>query len=146
MWSIDKKVSKGEYVYAFLPDHPKATAKGYVLEHRAVMENALGRLLRDDEVVHHIDGDKKNNVESNLEVMTRGEHSSHHATEPVFVCLQCSECGVSFSRRANQRASLKGYKNVFCSRSCNGKFQRRQQLGQPHPVVSPPPSKRSSTE
>ncbi len=46
--------------------------------HRVVMEKHLGRKLDKDEVVYHKDGDKTNNHISNLELMKRGEHSTHH--------------------------------------------------------------------
>lgn len=61
--------------------------KGYVVlrndgdvifEHRAVMEAHIGRKLTDDEVVHHINGDKTDNRLENLQLMTRGEHSTMH--------------------------------------------------------------------
>lgn len=47
--------------------------------HRLVMEKHLGRKLRHDEVVHHIDGNGLNNSIENLQVMKRGEHSRLHA-------------------------------------------------------------------
>lgn len=49
-----------------------------VKEHRAVMEAHLGRPLRPDELVHHIDGNKLNNDLSNLRVTTFGEHTTGH--------------------------------------------------------------------
>ena len=52
--------------------------KGY---HRVLMEEFLGRELSSCEVVHHIDRNRKNNNMSNLQLMTRMEHSSHHALE-----------------------------------------------------------------
>lgn len=128
MWEIEKIVSKGAYNYAVVKSHPKASKRGYVLEHRIVMENALGRLLMDNEVVHHRDENKKNNHPDNLEVMTITEHGKHHAQQPIYLLCVCAQCGTAFQRRANQRPSVKGTKNTFCSRSCNGKFQRSQQL------------------
>lgn len=49
-----------------------------VRAHRRVMEQHLGRRLEADECVHHIDGDRTNNVLSNLCVMKRRDHASHH--------------------------------------------------------------------
>lgn len=49
-----------------------------IFEHRAVMENHIGRKLTEDEVVHHINGDKTDNRIENLALMTRGEHSTLH--------------------------------------------------------------------
>jgi hypothetical protein len=47
-------------------------------EHRHIMEEHIGRKLKRDEVVHHIDGDKRNNVIENLQLMSLSEHSSLH--------------------------------------------------------------------
>ena len=47
-------------------------------KHRVVMEKFLGRKLNKDEVVHHVDNNRKNNDIKNLKVMTRVEHSRYH--------------------------------------------------------------------
>lgn len=52
-------------------------------QHVVIMEALIGRRLREDECVHHIDGDRTNNAAANLELMTRQEHSRHHALENV---------------------------------------------------------------
>lgn len=49
-----------------------------IKEHIKVMEEHIGRKLKPNEVVHHIDFNKINNDISNLKLMTRGEHSSLH--------------------------------------------------------------------
>ena len=66
MWEIEKLIHKGDYMYALVPNHPNATKNGYVLYHRIIMENHLGRLLNADEVVHHINKDKFDNRIENL--------------------------------------------------------------------------------
>lgn len=46
--------------------------------HRYVMERRLGRKLEEHELVHHIDGDEKNNDPENLMVVTCAEHHLYH--------------------------------------------------------------------
>jgi hypothetical protein len=62
-----------------VPWHPDAYRDGYVLEHRYVMEQALGRLLAPWEVVHHKDGNGLNNDVDNLQLFQDGiTHSLYH--------------------------------------------------------------------
>lgn len=42
------------------------------------MEEKLGRKLSSSEIVHHIDGNKKNNSIENLQIVTRSEHAQIH--------------------------------------------------------------------
>jgi hypothetical protein len=51
--------------------------------HVVAMEKHIGRHLLDDECVHHIDEDKKNNDISNLMLMTTAEHIRHHRLQDV---------------------------------------------------------------
>lgn len=129
MWRVLSVASKGDYNYARVPDHPAATEKGYVLEHRIVVENHIGRLLLSNEVVHHRNGDKKDNRPENLEVMTLAGHSSHHNSGQR-IKLPCSECGEPV-HRAKSRIPSSG--DIFCSLSCNGRFQARTRP--PRPVA-----------
>ena len=51
----------------------------YVLEHRIIMEAYLNRKLKRNETIHHKDMNKLNNDISNLEVLSRAEHSRLHS-------------------------------------------------------------------
>ncbi|WP_425591645.1 HNH endonuclease [Hydrogenophaga aromaticivorans] len=60
------------------PEHPLSTAQGYVAQHRLVVERILGRYLERHEVVHHIDGNPRNNAPSNLQVFdSNADHLRH---------------------------------------------------------------------
>lgn len=128
MWNIQKLVKKGDYVYAVVPEHPNATKHGYVLHHRVVMENFIGRILTAEEVVHHKDENKKNNDLINLELMTRAEHQKLHASTGIaYVTLMCAECGLEFTKE--KRLIAKTTKSPKCSRRCNGLAASKRMWG-----------------
>ena len=53
--------------------------------HRVVMERKLGRKLKPGEIVHHIDGDKRNNDPDNLMLFPSvAEHSRYHMRLNLF--------------------------------------------------------------
>jgi len=76
--------STGGYIQILNPGHPSASQKGYVYEHRLVIEKALGRYLESWERVHHKNGIKDDNRPENLVLVT----SRNHLGE-----LQCPQCG-----------------------------------------------------
>lgn len=88
MWKGGRREANEGYWRVWVgPDHLMASMRnhqGYILEHRLIMALSVGRPLRDDESVHHIDGDHGNNDISNLQ-LRRGSHGKH----VVMVCLNC---------------------------------------------------------
>lgn len=50
----------------------------FVYEHRHIMENKLGRKLLTSEHVHHFNGDRQDNREDNLTLVTNAEHRMLH--------------------------------------------------------------------
>lgn len=87
MWSGGRSVCK-EYAFVRKPKHGSRLKKNnYMCEHILIMESYLGRPLEyfgvghpDNEIVHHIDGNKTNNKIWNLELCISRVHSKHHAT------------------------------------------------------------------
>src|ERR1700757_3616663 len=74
-WSGGEYINDQGYRYILSPDHPYKGIRGYVREHRLVMEKYLGRYLDPQEDVHHIDHNKLNNDINNLELFpTRAAH------------------------------------------------------------------------
>ncbi|MDD5510675.1 MAG: HNH endonuclease [Dehalococcoidales bacterium] len=80
----DKETNKEGYVLIYLPDHPYCNSHGRVLEHRLVMERRLGRYLLPSEHVHHIDGIRSHNEDSNLKLLSPSDHSVQ-----TQICSQC---------------------------------------------------------
>jgi hypothetical protein len=103
----------GEYLGILRPHH-KYAVQGYVLLHRYRMELMIGRYLTKEEVVHHIDGNPKNNEESNL--MLFASHSEHITYEQTIdmtgrICKKCGSDKTLLKIRKNGKMHLEWYGN-----------------------------------
>lgn len=78
-------------IFVYEPEHPYADKRGRVAKHRLIVENNHEMFgdnyfilinghytLKKEYNVHHKDGNHNNNDVSNLEILTRGEHTSEH--------------------------------------------------------------------
>jgi len=63
------------YWKVYYPTHPNADRTGYVLEHRLVMSQQIGRPLTKAEEINHINHDRGDNRLENLEIVDRGTHA-----------------------------------------------------------------------
>ncbi len=95
-WNGGRCMTTKGYVVVRVPDHPHATNRGYVLEHRLVMEEKLGRYLSSAESVHHINGIKDDNWPDNLELWTgAGAQPYGIRVEDAPHCPTCA-CNVTY--------------------------------------------------
>lgn len=85
-----KKRRKDGYIYVYFPSHPMSTKDGYVMEHILVMEENIGRHLKEDEVVHHKNHVRDDNNIENLELMTFKQHAALHMKERWEEKKKCS--------------------------------------------------------
>lgn len=84
-WKGGKRIAKDSgYVLVRKPNHPRQTKTGYVREHILIMEEYLGRYLTKCEVVHHKNGNRRDNRLENLELYaSHSEHMKHHSIKRV---------------------------------------------------------------
>ena len=128
MYKILSTCRGGGYMYCRTdPPHPRRNTKGLYPLHRVIAENKIGRSLGKREHVHHIDGDKWNNTEDNLEILSISDHGRHHHPRELSDCV-CAFCGSMFRLKSSVKsAALKRSVSgkIYCSYKCCGKSKRR---------------------
>lgn len=125
-------MSGNNYIDIYMPDHPRARKNsGNILEHRLKAEEYLGRALKEEEVVHHEDGDRTNNSKENLYVFRDlSSHTRFHMTGerfkdeegvwysyPTITIKKCRSCGEEFESENKNRK--------FCGKECTNQGNRK---------------------
>lgn len=71
LWNGGRVKDRRGYMLMYLKGHHLATPNGYVIEHRYIMEQMIGRRLLPGETVHHKNGIRDDNRPENLELWDR---------------------------------------------------------------------------
>jgi hypothetical protein len=115
-------VKNGPYEMVIAPnDYPGKKYRGrYVYEHQLVWWQTTGQLVPKGFLLHHTNEDKRDNKFSNLELLTRGEHTREH-NEVQCVTVTCAWCRKDFDLKPGKvRSKQKQNSRIYCSRSCVG--------------------------
>lgn len=93
-WAM--KCAKGTYINGQgYQEYTRGEHKGRSV-HIVAMEARIGRMLLEDECVHHVDGNKLNNNENNLALLTKSGHMRLHRFEETL-------SGITREREENGR-------------------------------------------
>ena len=123
----NKRIDKNGYVVVLDEndvdsfDTGTGNGKKGVYEHRLIARETIGRNLKEDEVVHHLDGNKSNNSPDNLLVLSNSQHSKLHQwlDKNIIIpkpsqlirntkgCIRCINCEKPIN-----------YGKKFCSNAC----------------------------
>lgn len=73
-WNGGKTITTDGYNCVVAKDHPYSQ-NGFIKEHRLIVEKLIGKILPKNAVVHHVNGNKTDNLNTNLVVC---ENNSYH--------------------------------------------------------------------
>ncbi len=124
---------KSIYRMALCPGHPRAR-QGLVFEHVLIAEQALGRYLSVKNHVHHVDGDGRNNSNSNLVICEgSGYHHLLHARMRIIAAggdpdteKRCGRCHQVMSRANFHRNTRSSDGLCVNCRACRNATHRTQ--------------------
>lgn len=113
------------YRVTYMPKYHRAMTsknwKGYVYEHIMIAEQMTGRHLKENEVVHHLDGNRSNNRIENLLVLSRAMHTKLHNWMNNGGIFKETK----YVKRVNSEESKEVRTNSFC-KICNITLQGKQ--------------------
>lgn len=124
-------MKNGPYELVIAPgDYPGRRYRGrYCYEHHLVWWRYTGETIEPGNLIHHINGDRRDNRFENLEKRSWADHTREHtlARGKTMVRFRCPTCGDILIREKRLSAlSRSGNKLSFCSQQCVGRFNFRK--------------------
>ena len=116
----------GNYWLVKTKDHPFSDMRGYVMEHRLIMEYYLS-IIMDEKIflsrifeVHHINGIKTDNRIVNLEILTKPEHTRLEKTVNYSntICLLCGSKETYIRKNRNNRPEWYRFNDGYICNKC----------------------------
>ena len=126
-WIGGRSIDLDGYALVAAPEgHPGARAIGMILQHRLVAEQHVGRPLRPEEVVDHIDGLQLHNDPSNLRVFS--SNAEHLRATLAERRPEWSEPGLAHMQIASGQRLGRGLVDTYRLRKERGDVRLRQIL------------------
>lgn len=122
-WSIDNWndgffTNKGRFL-VYYPTSSHVLYEGYALRYYVVWELMTKKAVPQGYVLHHKNGNKKDDIFTNLDMLTKKEHDILHGRlrirETSMVCKQCSKAFMIKNYRLHSKDWKRG---SFCSQLC----------------------------
>lgn len=114
-------MKNGPYNLIVAPNsYPGVKYRGrYIYEHTLVWWEHLNALPPPGWVIHHINGDKRDNRIENLSILSRAAHTNLHRKGKELIAMKCAYCGKCILKEARKiRSQAKqGTSRTYCSRS-----------------------------
>ncbi|MFZ5365417.1 MAG: HNH endonuclease [Patescibacteria group bacterium] len=111
------------YILIYNPKHIYCNKDGYIPEHRFKLECELGIIINPVKfIVHHKDGNKKNNKINNLQLLTRKDHRRLHEgwlRKMDGWYKHCHSCGVLLKVCEDNFYKRKSGKFISWCKNCN---------------------------
>ena len=115
-------MKNGEYILVCAPDNfpGKKYRDKYCLEHHLIYFLNYGVVPKEDEIIHHINGNKYDNRIENLQLLTKKEHNKIHRYKNVtnLVKLKCPICNKVFIVERRNSLLVKRCKSQCCCKDC----------------------------
>lgn len=116
-------ISNGDYLLTRIPEgFPGKVVRGcYAYDHHVAWWLKTGTVVPEKHVVHHLNGNKKDNRFENLECLSSREHSRGHQKPAERKKVECEVCGKEFYRRVKLLAEKSRTNSaICCSKTCAG--------------------------